>query len=124
MSGSEESVAGDSHFLMLYSRSGKHDWVKRNTESELCEYLTVAYEEQQIEKEKLKAESKSQILPEVIQYDAVDLFNFVDVNISEVLVLKFDPQAKRYNPQGRDWLKARMYEFLQAHVESKSGEAK
>lgn len=110
------------HYLMLYSRSGTHDWVKRSSEAEVCDYLSSVYEGQQIDKERLKAQSRHQTLPEVIQYDAADLFNFIDVKISEVLVLRFDPQTAKYTPQGRDWLKSRMYEFLQGQVQSKKKE--
>ena len=48
----------------------------------------------------------------IVQYDAADLLNYVDVHLEEIVALQFLPAETRYAPHGRDWVKNRLYQQL------------
>lgn len=116
-------TAPAAHIILLYRREGQRTYHTVADEDALCELLLNLCEAELARKRGLDPalafdtdrEATSQGL---VQYDAADLLNFMDVHLTEVVVLKYREDDGRYDPEGREWLKNRMYQNLLAAANS------
>ena len=92
------------HLLFLYMIDSSRNYVRCEDDEALC---VAALELCEAELGKRKSSRAA-----VLQYDAADLLNFLDVQASEVQVLRFLPGERRYEPENREWLKNRLYQHL------------
>lgn len=105
------------HLLLLYMKDGVRNYVNKPTEAAVCEHIIQLCEEHQIaELQERGRRLGTNALPEVVQYDAADLLNFLDIKLAEVAVLRYSPAEMRYEPMGRNWTKNRLYEHLRGLV--------
>lgn len=109
----------DPHWTLIYAREGVRSWQICNSETELCLFFIELYETDRMQRVKQQVDrlGPGHALPEVIQYDAADLFNYMDLRMTDIAVLKFLPEESKYIPLGRNWLKTRIYEYLRANVQ-------
>jgi hypothetical protein len=116
--GSPAADGGPSaHLLLLYKRDGGRTYHTVPGEPELCDLILRLCEEDLARKRGMSEAAATAVdgvanPQKVLQYDAADLLNFLDAHLTELVVLKFDPEDGRYDPEGRDWLKNRIYQSL------------
>jgi hypothetical protein len=123
-------MAEDAHILFLYKKDGQRTYHTVADQAALCDLVLQLCEEDLLRKRGMLkpssteagdndtgAEATTTAAPavhhsRVLQYDAADLLNFLDAHLSEVVVLRFNVDDRRYDPEGRDWLKNRLYQSL------------
>ncbi len=105
-----------SHCLVLYSKNSSRTWVERESETKALEHLIELCEEDQIAQMQRQSQLYGTKPPEVVQYDAADLLNFIDIKLADLSILRFDPQTKKYEALGRIWIKSRIYELLKSQL--------
>eukprot|EP01015_Nassula_variabilis_P020272 TRINITY_DN349_c0_g1_i5.p3 TRINITY_DN349_c0_g1~~TRINITY_DN349_c0_g1_i5.p3 ORF type:complete len:104 (-),score=12.97 TRINITY_DN349_c0_g1_i5:176-487(-) len=47
----------------------------------------------------------------VIQYDLTEVFNYID-HLVDLAILVQNPSSNTYTPHGRDWIKAKMFDYM------------
>lgn len=102
--------------LVLYSKNGSRSWVERESETKALEHLIELCEEDHIAQMQRQSQLYGSKMPEVVQYDAADLLNFIDIKLGDLSILRFDPLTKRYEALGRVWIKSRIYELLKSQL--------
>eukprot|EP00672_Neobodo_designis_P024504 CAMPEP_0174832132 /NCGR_PEP_ID=MMETSP1114-20130205/3513_1 /TAXON_ID=312471 /ORGANISM="Neobodo designis, Strain CCAP 1951/1" /LENGTH=157 /DNA_ID=CAMNT_0016065987 /DNA_START=35 /DNA_END=508 /DNA_ORIENTATION=- len=115
--GTDVGSQPEAHLLLLYKRDGKRTYHTVRDEQALCDLILQLCEEDLARKRGMADDAAMRTDREadsqkVLQYDAADLLNFMDAHLTELVVLKFNVDDGRYDPEGRDWLKNRIYQSL------------
>jgi hypothetical protein len=100
------SSTQEAHLMFLYMVDDVRSYLRCADDAAVC---TTAIELCEADLVRRRGGEK---LSGVLQYDAADLLNFLDIHCAELVVLRYLPAERRYEPQGRDWMKNLLYQYL------------